>query len=62
LRKCGKALTHIFTRTISLVEKVIEEELSRTHREISNEVAQLATDAEAAKFYQENGVCAIVYP
>lgn len=56
MRKSGKVLTYIFTRTISLVEKIIDDESVMSHEQIGTQINQFLNDKEALKHYQVNNV------
>lgn len=46
----------MLNKSVSLVERVVSEDLMMTHQQMSDEIVQLATDSEAAKYYQEHAV------
>lgn len=56
MRKCSKSLTYLFARSISLIEKIIDEETPVTHAQISGEIMRFLADAEMAKHSEKNGV------
>ncbi len=56
MRKCGKVLTYLFARTISYLEKIIDDEAVMTHKQISDQIVQFFTDSEAFKHYADNSV------
>lgn len=56
MRKGSKSLVYLFARTISLIEKIIDEENEVTHSQISKEVLRFLADAEMNKHCEKNGV------
>lgn len=49
-------MTYLFTRTVSIIERIIDDEALMTHQQISEQVMQSFADAEAIKHYADNGV------
>jgi len=49
-------MTYIFAKTISLIEKIIDDETLKTHQQISEEIMQFLNDPEALKHFQDNSV------
>lgn len=56
MRKAGKTLTYIFTRTISLVEKIIDDETKISHEQIGIQIGQFINDKDGMKYFQTNNV------
>ena len=56
MRKSGKVLTYIFARTISLIEKIVDEESKVSHQDICSQINQFIGDKEAMDHYRNNNV------
>jgi hypothetical protein len=56
MRKGSKSLVYLFARTITLIEKIIDEENEVTHSQISKEVLKFLADQEMSKHCEKNGV------
>jgi hypothetical protein len=52
-------LTYIFTRTISLIEKVIDDESAVSHEEIGMQIGQFISDTKAINHFQTNNVISL---
>lgn len=53
-------LTYVFTRTISLIENIIDDESVVSHEQIAHKISQFIADSKAVAHFQSNNVISAI--